>query len=87
MSDAFIKWAVGVATALTIAIVAALASMWNTVNRLENWHMEQWPLERQIIYIDVTQFQAQMDVMNSKIDELVDQVSDLEYELNRARLQ
>lgn len=64
------KWATGVLTAITVAVIAALFSLWSTVS--------SWPFEKQLMLIEHEQIRARIAVNEANIEELENELKELQ---------
>lgn len=78
MNDVVQKWAVGVLTAITVAVVAGIFGLWQTVGRLDDWHRTDWSLEKQLLLIEHAQLDARIQVNEANIEELEIEIERLE---------
>lgn len=67
-----------VLAALLIAIGSIGWSIRDSVRQLEQYHESEWPLERQLLMIEVSQLKFQIDANIANIEELENEIRRLQ---------
>ena len=63
--------------ALMIWIGSSMVDIRDSVKSLQQYHASEWPLERQLLAIEISQLKAKIEVNESTIDKLEDQIRNL----------
>lgn len=65
-----------ISTSISLVCIGAIFSMWNNQRDLMNWHMHQWPLEKQLLLVDHEQTEARLMIIDAEMQRIRDDIQD-----------
>ena len=79
------KWAVGLLTAATLSVATTAVSLWLAVRSLQQYHSQEWPLEKQLMLAEHAQLEVRIGVNERRLEAAEARSAALELQLARLR--